>query len=79
MKMITTEFAIGQHFLSALINGDYSGLNDKECAQLDDWVAEVQPKGSGHWSTTEITDEFARCDVTGLHGEVEQVHYVQFT
>ena len=32
------DFAIAGHFLPALINGDYTGLDDTEAKQLDQFV-----------------------------------------
>ena len=44
------ECEIAGHYLSALINGDYSGLNTDECAKFQRWVREAQAGRSGHWS-----------------------------
>lgn len=73
----TLEFTIGSHFLSALINGDYTGINGAEAKQLDAWVAK-QTEGvkNGHWSPTDETNEFGLCDVTGAHGNVTKVNFV---
>ena len=70
-------FIIGAHFLSALVNGDYSGLTDAESATFNKWLTKVRANyihGSPHhWSTTDNSNEFGRCEVTDLHGPVEEI------
>ena len=66
------EFRIAEHFLSALINCDYSGLDDAEQKQFDEWrndaCANVREGFTvGHWSDVEGSGEdWGRCDITGL-------------
>lgn len=68
------EFKIADHFLSALINDDRSGMDDDEDEQLDDFVdaayntAVAAGWRVGHWScVSEDGDEdYGECDVTGL-------------
>src|SRR6185503_12475563 len=74
MKFEQYEYTIGPHFLSALINGDTSGLSDVEEKELDEWL-ESLGHSDGHWATTDDHDEFGRCDVTNLRGSVETVVY----
>jgi hypothetical protein len=73
MKFNQTSYTVGSYFLSAMINGDYSGLNDQETRDLNDWLQRNNCYGAGHWSTTDETDEYGRCDITGLRGSVETV------
>lgn len=76
------EFDIGAHFLSALIDGDVTGLSDAEERQLDEWERETRAtigdvSGLGHWQTVDgHSDEFGVCDVTGLRSETERVVYM---
>lgn len=73
------EYRIGSHYLSALINDDESGLEDNEAREFSEWCAaqseNAQAQGFtvGHWTDIENTENFARCDVTGLLGDVVTV------
>lgn len=72
-------FRIGTHFLSALIDGDYSGLAESDHAAISAWQDEVasQHGTDGHWATIDDTaEEFAECEVTGLRGATERVAYM---
>jgi hypothetical protein len=75
MKFDTTEYEIGAHFLSALINGDYSGLSDEEARALDQFEANNGPGPlGGHWADIEDScEEFGRCDVTGERGQTVRI------
>lgn len=73
------EYQIGTHFLSALINGDFSGLDDSEFAQFDRWETGIRIShgGIGHWTTVDDSaEEFEVCDVTGKRGNTEHVAYM---
>jgi hypothetical protein len=74
MKFTQYEYTVSSHFLSALINGDVTGLSDEEECELDEWLESLE-HGEGHWSTTEEHDEFGLCEVTGLRSQVERVIY----
>ena len=73
-----TKHRIGQHYLSALINGDTTGLDDYEEMLLNEWLDNVctpwtDADGNrwafGHISTLDnTTDEFALCEVASLRG-----------
>ena len=67
------QFNIGSHFVSALINGDYSGLNDQEGHLLDTFVTWV----GDHLSVDVLDGEpsFNRCDVSGLQGDCLPVRF----
>lgn len=71
------EYTIASHFLSALIDDDYSSFtyhaeSEREEAraikQFDRWVQDAQAGRSGHWSypNEEEYYNFKRCDITGL-------------
>lgn len=75
----TYNFTIGTHFLSPLINGDYTGFSyddqdGKDEAALEAFLAKI-PNG-GHWDY-ESGDEgyFGRDEITGLRGQVIDVKY----
>lgn len=75
MKFNQYEHDIGQHFASAIINGDYSGLEDAEAASLDAWMENLS-YGLGHWSIdVDNTDEFGVCEVSNLRGATVRVIY----
>lgn len=79
MKFDSYEYHIGAHFLSALINGDTTGLDDAEERALNAWVADpcIIGAGNGHWSTIDdSSDEFGLCEITGLRGATEKVAYM---
>lgn len=61
---------IAEQYLPALINGDYSGLEDHEAIALDRWAAEFQ--GCCFVSETEYSD-FGRDEVSGLRANVVTV------
>lgn len=73
------EYNIGVHYLSALINGDISGLADEEAAALDDFVYQAQldaPAGFefGHFSPADCeADDFKMCEVSGLMAKTAPV------
>ena len=73
MKMIEYTYKIADHWLSPIINGDYSGLEDQEEAQLNDFLASI-PKHFHHKSKMhacfDVVDEEGSFDVdevSGLH------------
>ena len=38
-------YMIGDHFLGALVNGDYSGLSEHESTLLDNWYRDNNIQG----------------------------------
>jgi hypothetical protein len=63
------EYDIGGHFLSAMINGDCSGLNDVEEKQLNDFLDGLPVQG-GIWDYMEdVAVDFVRCEVSGLRND----------
>jgi len=71
------EHEIAGYWLSALFNGDYSGLNDKEIAQFEDWEATAQSVGRGFWAGYR-EDSRTECgvdEVTGLRADTYVVVY----
>ena len=68
MKFDNMDYTIGSHFAGALINGDYSGLEDDEERALDAWLDAHQERG-GHWDIVGDNTEFARCEVTDFMGD----------
>jgi hypothetical protein len=67
------EYRIGEHYLSALINGDESGMSDTESEEFNAWriEAEINAEQSGftvgHWCDVEDSrEDWGRCYVSGL-------------
>jgi len=77
MKFEEYTFTIGAHYLSALIDGDETGLSDAESEELASWLRHVIETNIGtrnhHWSPTDNENEFGRCEITGERGAVEGV------
>lgn len=63
---------IAGHYLPALINGDYSGLDDMEENQLNDYL-ETLPAGVIFDCSSDYP-EFARCAISGLMAECLEVN-----
>jgi hypothetical protein len=68
------EYSICGHYLSALINGDFSGLDDAEEKELDDWVNSLPVHG--HFDVIDEEPSFKNCDISNLHGDTYKVHLV---
>ena len=67
------EYRIAEHYLPAMVNGDYSGMTEGEIVDYREF--ERVAKGAaladgftvGHWADVEGSgDDWGRCDVTGL-------------
>jgi hypothetical protein len=75
------EYSVGEHFIAALINGDMTGLNDDEIKTLERFErTETENLTNYHWSTgvnpIEHSSEFGRCEITGMLGNVAELHLV---
>lgn len=68
MKFQEMDYNINAHFASALINGDYSGLEEHEGTLLDDWLEQHQMRGC-HWDIVGDDTEFTRCEISDLMGD----------
>ena len=60
------EYQIGQHFACALEYGDYGDMWDSEIQQFNVWLECEQGDKIGHWSIEEISENWGKCEVTGL-------------
>jgi len=73
------EYHISAHYLSALINGDLTGLSDAEEIQLQDFEYQAQqdaPIGFefGHFDVpNDYEADFDTCEVSGLQSQVVPV------
>lgn len=64
-------FTISEHFVVALLYGDYTGLADEEEQGIDEFIGSL-PR-NGHWAVPESSSDLARCDVCGLISECNQM------
>ena len=69
MRFDTVTVHLAEHWLPALINGDYSGLEDGEVAELEAWAA-ANP--CDHYSPGADLG-FTRDDVSGLLADCVEV------
>ena len=65
MKFDEMDYTISSHFASALLNGDYSGLEDDEEAALNAWLEQHTMRG-GHWDIVGDETDFRQCEVINL-------------
>ena len=66
------EFSIGEHLAPAIINGDYSGLNDEEEQQLDEFLLDFPV---GHWSIEDDSWDCNNCEVSGLYTKTTRMKF----
>ena len=73
MKTYIYNFTLADHWLSAIINGDYSGLEDHEVKTLDAFLDDL-PKHyhykapmHGIWDVIGDEGHFARDEISHLH------------
>jgi hypothetical protein len=67
------DFSIAGHFLPALINDDYSGLDDNEVIQLDQWIDQWQHLQEATFYVLPTGADFKTCDVCNGYGKVYDV------
>ena len=73
MKFDYYTFNIGGHYLSAIINSDYSGLDDQEQQQTDAFLDNL-PVNNGHFDAMDLDDpSFNTCEVSGLYSETYEI------
>ena len=71
--MQTYTFTLADHWISPIINGDYTGLEDHEVEALDDFLDNL-PKHyhykalmHGIWDIVSNEGHFARDEISNLH------------
>lgn len=68
------EYRIAEHFLPAIINDDYSGLNDEEINLLNRFLSEANNLDCATWNIDfDSEPHFIDCDVTGLFSNCHDV------
>lgn len=70
-----TEYKISQHFACALEYGDYGDMTEEEITEFDNWVTNEQDGKAGHWSIDEISEDYGKCEVTGLFSNLMLVNW----
>jgi len=67
------EYEIAGQYLSAIFNDDWTGLDDREGRELQDFLDSL-PAVVGHWDIVENGEnEFGLCDVSGMRANTETV------
>jgi len=61
------EYNIAGHWLSAIINSDYTGLTDHEERQLDQFMNNLPVVG--HWDIDDSDPAFSVDEVSGLYAD----------
>ncbi|MGL4499992.1 MAG: hypothetical protein ACRCU2_13090 [Planktothrix sp.] len=74
-KIDWIEYQISESFLPALINGDYSGLDDSEEKALNNWIDSLNHT-KGHWDYEPSSDDWKICKVTKKFSLVCTVRWV---
>ncbi len=72
MKFDHYEYRISWAYLSALVNGDYTGLSDEDEAAFTEWLENTDRRIT-HWDVTDHGENFTRCEVTGLMADCSTV------
>ena len=69
--MATITHNIAGHYLSAVVNNDYSGLDKEDISALNTWLAlqGLSFNNPINWQAA----GFCRCEVTGLKAECQAV------
>ncbi len=76
MEFEIYEYSLCGHYLSALINGDTSGLDESEETELSEFESDVTVKlGNGHWDVIDEEGSFARDDISGLMADCYTCNY----
>jgi hypothetical protein len=70
------EYTIASHFITALINNDYSGFTDQEESQFNDWNNTLLQIG-GSFDLVDGEAFFAECDICGLFADccLVRIHF----
>lgn len=69
------ELTLAAHYLAALINADYSGLDDNEAADLDAFMRPYNKLTDLTINTDDEEPHFAVDEVSGLHADCVTVRF----
>lgn len=75
--MRIVEYTVADHWASAIVNSDYSGLMTEESAQLSRWLKD-HAEGVGHWDGFGENDSqgFTTCEISGLRAHCSTLRRV---
>lgn len=76
MKIHTETYILPAYWASALVNGDYSGLEDPDTKQLNDWLEQTKP-GSCVGCSEEQYFSWHN-DATRLGGDVLEFYFHKY-
>jgi len=69
-------YEINRHFITAIVYGDFSGIDDaEEASKVSAFIDEV---GLGVIDIPNHDSSFARCDITGLHSDCVEIDVIKF-
>ena len=69
------EYKISQYFACALEYGDYGDMAEDEVEQFEAWLINELDGRDGHWSIDEISEDWGKCEVTGLFSSLVLVSW----
>ncbi len=72
------EYKMLSFLLPALINGDYTGLDDEEVEKIRTWESLFAPNGAVYEVEKDSIEDFCLCDVTGEYGQCETVFVTEY-
>lgn len=75
MNFDRIDTTVAAHFAPAIINGDTTGLDDAEDAQLDAYLDHITAAGAGHFDIVCTEPTFTTCAVTHKKAECVTVAY----
>lgn len=63
-------YEISQHFACALEYGDYGNMSFAESQKFHAWRHAAQYGKTGHWSIDDCSENYGKCEVTGLQSNL---------
>lgn len=63
--ILHSEHRIASHYLPAIINDDWTGLEDFEAKELAAWLIANVPAGAMLTDDGEQSESFTRCEISG--------------
>lgn len=55
--------------------GDYGDMAEEEIQQIEDWLKYEQGDRVGHWNIQEISEDYGKCEATGLFSNRMSVRF----
>ena len=78
MSKVTFEeyqYTVAKHFICALVNGDYTALNDEEIVQLETFLENLPPRDYTVWNPPdeEDYDNWTHCEICRLFSDCQEI------